>query len=84
MSGLGAALLWVFALLHAAQGQFGFFEQVFGGGGQQSHQPQNVPSDSAWYRSNVEAMQCDRYLCPDTLGTSNPPSALFSPYQGHE
>lgn len=32
--------------------QFNFFEQMFGGGGGNGHhhQPQDVPSDSAWYR----------------------------------
>ena len=34
-----------------AYAQFNFFEQMFGGGGHaEHHQPQDVPSDSAWYR----------------------------------
>ncbi|KIH92367.1 hypothetical protein SPBR_03329 [Sporothrix brasiliensis 5110] len=61
---------WALTLLyaHVAFAQFGFFDQMFGGGGGQQHNdPQNVPSDSAWYRGNVEKMHCDKYLCPDTL-----------------
>lgn len=65
------AFFWVLALLQVAHAQFGFFDQMFqgqhGGHGHQQQQPQNVPSDSNWYRSNVENMRCDKYLCPDTL-----------------
>ena len=32
--------------------QFQLFEQMFGGGQQQAHQPQDVASDSNWYRQN--------------------------------
>ncbi len=40
-----------------AQAQFQFFEQMFQGGGHQhqQQQPQNVASDSSWYRQNYEA-----------------------------
>ena len=69
------ALVWVLALLQVAHAQFNFFDQMFGGHGhgghghgQQQQQPQNVPSDSSWFRSNVDSMRCDKYLCPDTLG----------------
>src|SRR3569833_1168153 len=68
--------LFLFALFGSVTAQFGFFDQMFGGGGQQQQQqPQNVPSDSSWYRSNVEKAYCDKYLCPDTLGKSSPPAA---------
>jgi hypothetical protein len=42
--------------IHAATvtAQFQFFEQMFGGQ-QQQQQPQNVASDSNWYRQNYEA-----------------------------
>ncbi|KAF1943956.1 hypothetical protein EJ02DRAFT_399341 [Clathrospora elynae] len=51
-----------------AHAQFGFFDQMFGGGGQQQHQePQNVRSDSSWYQSQYEGAQCTHYLCPGTL-----------------
>lgn len=51
-----------FALLGLASAQFNIFEQMFGGGGggggqqhQQHHQQQqNVPSDSSFYRSQVD------------------------------
>lgn len=60
--------LLLFALIGSVSAQFGFFEQMFGGNGQQQQQPQNVPSDSSVYRANYERAHCDRYLCPDTLG----------------
>lgn len=66
--------LLLLALMGTVSAQFGgFFDQMFGGGGgggggQQQRQEQNVPSDSAWYRSNVDAAVCSNYLCPDTLG----------------
>jgi hypothetical protein len=43
--------------IHAATvtAQFQFFEQMFGGQQQQQQQPQNVASDSNWYRQNYEA-----------------------------
>ena len=72
------ALLALALFAAVANAQFGFFDQMFGGngggggggggGGQQQSGPQNVPSDSAWYRGNVDKMHCDKYLCPDTLG----------------
>jgi len=40
---------------------------MFGGGGQQQQQPQNVGSDSQWYRQNYDAAYCTNYLCPGTL-----------------
>lgn len=45
------------ALLGTVSAQFNFFEQMFGGnggGGQQHQQQQNVPSDSSYYRSQVD------------------------------
>lgn len=45
------------ALLGTASAQFNFFEQMFGGNGggqQQQQQQQNVPSDSSYYRSQVD------------------------------
>lgn len=63
----GLVLLALASLVSAQFG--GFFDQMFGGGGQQHHQPQNAPSDSAHYRSQYAHAHCDNYLCPDTLGT---------------
>lgn len=53
LSGLLSALLFPFT----AQAQFQFFEQMFQGNQQQQQQqqPQNVASDSSWYRQNYEA-----------------------------
>ncbi|CAK7270230.1 Long chronological lifespan protein 2 [Sporothrix epigloea] len=74
-----------------AQAQFGFFDQMFagnggggGGGGGQSSEPQNVASDSAWYRGNVDKMHCDRYLCPDTLACVHFPHHCPCPFPAIE
>jgi hypothetical protein len=45
------SLLLLLAFAFSASAQFQFFEQFFGNE-QQQHQPQNVPSDSSWYREN--------------------------------
>lgn len=46
------------ALLGTVSAQFNIFEQMFGGGGgggqHQQQQQQNVPSDSSFYRSQVD------------------------------
>ena len=42
----------LFCLVLPAFAQFQFFEQMFGGGGQQQQAPQNVRSDSSWYHGN--------------------------------
>lgn len=71
MGAPGFTYLVVFALFHSVSAQFGFFDQMFGGGQQQQQpeQPQNMPSDSSWYQRNVDKAHCDKYLCPDTLGS---------------
>ncbi|RYN27426.1 hypothetical protein AA0113_g7441 [Alternaria arborescens] len=57
-----ASFIW------CSSAQFGFFDQMFGGGGGQQHQePQNVRSDSSWYQAQYEGAQCSHYLCPGTL-----------------
>ncbi|KAI1640681.1 hypothetical protein F4809DRAFT_401002 [Biscogniauxia mediterranea] len=85
-------LFLALALSPLASAQFGFFEQMFGGGGgsgQQQHhhqqqQAQNVPSDSALYRSNFDRMHCDNYLCPDTLACVHFPHHCPCPWPAHE
>lgn len=42
----------LFAL--TASAQFQFFEQMFGNQGQQQGAPQNVRSDSTWYKQQYE------------------------------
>jgi hypothetical protein len=64
--------LLLFALISSVSAQFGFFEQMFNGGQQQHQQPQNVPSDSNRYQAGYDQSHCDKYLCPDTLGTLLP------------
>lgn len=77
---LPLALLQAILLASTVSAQFGFFDQMFGGGGQGGHhghghqQQQNVPSDSANYRHNYQRSYCEHYLCPDTLGMN--PSSL--------
>lgn len=79
--------LAICVFFHTANAQFGFFDQMFGGGHQQqqqSQQPQNVPSDSSWYQSNVEKAHCDRYLCPDTLACVHFPHHCPCPFPAVE
>ncbi|KAF2260624.1 hypothetical protein CC78DRAFT_536289 [Lojkania enalia] len=64
-------LLNIFFLLIGTFGmgvkaQFGFFDQMFGGGGRQQ-EPQDVRSDSSWYAQQYENAHCSKYLCPGTL-----------------
>ncbi|CAK7216922.1 Long chronological lifespan protein 2 [Sporothrix curviconia] len=82
------ALLALALFAAMANAQFGFFDQMFGGngggGGQQNNGPQNVPSDSAWYRGSVEKMYCDKYLCPDTLACVHFPHHCPCPFPAIE
>lgn len=84
---LPALMALLFPTLAAAQFG-GFFDQMFGGQQQQQQQQQhnphhhhgggggnNGPSDSSFYRANVDRITCDKYLCPDTLGT--PPRSVL-------
>lgn len=50
------ALLGLLIFVSAAHAQFQFFEQMFGGNGQQqeSQDRRNVPSDSAWYQKTYD------------------------------
>jgi hypothetical protein len=66
------------SLIGVAHAQFGFFDQMFGGGhqGHHHHQPQNVPSDSNAYMHNYMNSYCDNYLCPDTLGALSSPNSV--------
>ncbi|KAJ4416549.1 Long chronological lifespan protein 2 [Gnomoniopsis sp. IMI 355080] len=75
------------ALLGTVSAQFNFFEQMFGGnggGGQQQQQQQNVPSDSSYYRSQVDRAYCTNYLCPDTLACVHFPHHCPCPWPSHE
>lgn len=84
---LALLLLALLAPLKAAA-QFGFFDQMFGGGGQggggggggggqQGQRSQNVPSDPTFYQTHWDRMRCDKYLCPDTLGMCIVPLSPF-------
>ncbi|KAI1505793.1 hypothetical protein F5X99DRAFT_415841 [Biscogniauxia marginata] len=82
-------LLLTFLFSSIASAQFGFFEQMFGGSGgghahQEQQRPQNVPSDSAIYRSNFDRMHCDNYLCPDTLACVHFPHHCPCPWPSNE
>ncbi len=79
-----ASFTLLFFLLGVAQAQFGFFEQMFGGQQQQQHhQAQNAPSDSGQYRQLYDRSHCDRYLCPDTLGTLDCAPEVHNPLLIH-
>jgi hypothetical protein len=51
---LPSSLVALLSLALTASAQFQFFEQMFGGHQQQAQQPQNVGSDSSWWRKNYE------------------------------
>lgn len=57
-------LTFFLALLGVASAEFNIFEQMFGGGGggQQHQQQQNAPSDSSWYRAQVDRGSCSLEL----------------------
>ncbi|KAG8163505.1 hypothetical protein KVR01_006802 [Diaporthe batatas] len=83
----------LFALLGTVSAQFNFFEQMFGGqggGGGEGHhhqhhqQQQNAPSDSAWYRAQVDRAHCENYLCPDTLACVHFPHHCPCAWPSHE
>ncbi|POS74229.1 hypothetical protein DHEL01_v207374 [Diaporthe helianthi] len=82
----------LFALLGTASAQFNFFDQMFGGQGgggggghhHQQHQQQNAPSDSGWYRSQVDIAHCENYLCPDTLACVHFPHHCPCAWPSHE
>ena len=46
------------ALVFGAHAQFGFFDQMFNGGGHHQQQAQNVRSDSSWYQAQYENGPC--------------------------
>ncbi|KAK0614562.1 hypothetical protein B0T14DRAFT_528697 [Immersiella caudata] len=71
------------ALMGTVSAQFGFFEQMFGGG-QQQQAPQNVPSDSEQYRARYLGSHCDKYLCPDTLACVHFPHHCPCQWPAHE
>ncbi|KAK9425968.1 putative Long chronological lifespan protein 2 [Seiridium unicorne] len=81
-------LLVLAAFLSTATAQFGFFDQMFGGGDgqqqQQQRQQPNVPSDSTIYRQNFESFTCDNYLCPDTLACVHFPHHCPCPFPANE
>ncbi|KAL2134712.1 hypothetical protein VTI74DRAFT_11032 [Chaetomium olivicolor] len=85
--------LLLLALSSVTSAQFGFFDQMFGGGGQQHHghghghqrqQAQNVPSDSSVYRQQYARSHCDKYLCPDTLACVHFPHHCPCAWPSHE
>ncbi|EME43527.1 hypothetical protein DOTSEDRAFT_63725 [Dothistroma septosporum NZE10] len=58
-------LVILLSLTSIATAQFFNFGNMFGQ--QQQQEPQNMPSDSEWYKQQYEAARCDKYLCPHTL-----------------
>jgi len=69
MRSLIQLLLLLVGFSFTASAQFQFFENMFGGGGQQQQQPQNVASDSNWYRQNYDAGIFPSFLCFDCIYT---------------
>lgn len=65
MSRLNALILLLFTFAYPITAQFGFFDQMFGGGNHGGHshhgggghnhgEAQNVRSDSSWYQAQYE------------------------------
>jgi hypothetical protein len=52
MKSIMQSILLLLALALSTSAQFQFFEQFFGNEQHQHQQPQNVPSDSSWYKEN--------------------------------
>ncbi|RYP49147.1 hypothetical protein DL768_005081 [Monosporascus sp. mg162] len=89
------ALLLLALLSPLASAQFGFFDQMFGGGGGHGHghgggggggaqESQNVPSEPSFYQTHFERMHCDKYLCPDTLACVHFPHHCPCPWPANE
>ncbi|GJN74961.1 hypothetical protein VFPFJ_10775 [Purpureocillium lilacinum] len=82
------------SLLSCAAAQFGFFDQMFGGGGgqhddghphqQHQHRQANNPSDASLYRAHYDQSSCDNYLCPDTLACVHFPHHCPCAWDAHE
>lgn len=56
MKSFAALIIALCYMMLGANAQFQFFEQMFNGGHQQQHQgpPKDGPSDSDWYRAQVD------------------------------
>ncbi|TVY23055.1 Long chronological lifespan protein [Lachnellula hyalina] len=80
-------LLATLLLISSVSAQFDFFN-MFNNGQQNQAQhrqdPQNVPSDSAWYQQNYDAARCTNYLCPDTLACVHFPHHCPCPHPAVE
>jgi len=77
----------ILLLISSVSAQFDFFNMFNNGQQQQAqhHQdPQNVPSDSAWYQQNYDAARCTNYLCPDTLACVHFPHHCPCPHPAVE
>lgn len=79
-------LLAILSFTSLASAQFGFFDQMFGGGQQQQQrqQPQNGPSNPSIYQNNFNRLHCDNYLCPDTLACVHFPHHCPCPWPANE
>jgi hypothetical protein len=65
MARLSMLFVFLSTFFLTATAQFGFFDQMFGGGGGHQHQePQNVRSDSSWYQAQYEAGMLLALLAP--------------------
>ncbi|KAI9056531.1 hypothetical protein FKP32DRAFT_1599261 [Trametes sanguinea] len=73
-------ILCVCILLHCSSvmGQFGFFEQMFGGHHQQQQRGPPAGGMAQW-QAHSDAVPCSTYLCPDTLVCVAQPSECPCP-----
>ncbi|GJJ07157.1 hypothetical protein Clacol_001357 [Clathrus columnatus] len=62
-------------VLPLVSAQFGFFDQMFGGG----HVRQQQPSGNQWAMQS-EVVSCSNYLCPKTLDCVQSPALCPCPF----
>ncbi|KAI0700749.1 hypothetical protein BC835DRAFT_1265799 [Cytidiella melzeri] len=63
----------------AALGQIPFFDQLFGQGQHQAHQPRQASHSPQW-AAHADAVPCSDYLCPETLVCVPNPAQCPCPY----
>ncbi|PWN98840.1 hypothetical protein FA09DRAFT_359997 [Tilletiopsis washingtonensis] len=76
---LGLLLLLVaVCLLQTARADF--FQHFFQHGAAQQEQEAPPAGDASWFHARVQAAQCGRYLCPDTLACVGRPAECPCPF----
>ncbi|KAK9480897.1 hypothetical protein V1514DRAFT_324760 [Lipomyces japonicus] len=85
MKGVILLLLLMQPLLALAQ--FDFFQQMFEGGHGHGHGGQQRSASGAgpeWFAQNYDTLECDKYVCPDTLACVKKPVDCPCAFPGSE